>query len=413
MRQHQPIPHPHPHPPPHADIPAPRLHSPPPPQTAAPRSYPPHPPNLLAHAARTSNLRILEPSKNPTFCPESYTPTMLRRILAITLLLAFGFPLVAPAFAATPNSEASLPACCRSHGAHHCAMLHTDARRIQQPIPQRPALPLLPRAIHHPAHRLSVSDRIASPHHPTEPQPRPTPRNLASCRSHLPRHREPQARPSCLPRVNHSALAISPFSAASKPAPGLALHVAPIRTPARPHNPHYLRDRGATCPCHSTADSRLSRSCSVCSLPSAHVPPSSPNSRASSTTPSTAHSPPRTSPSPPPTPPSPPPPTPTPKAPSPSPTSRSATTPSPSPAPAFRHSAKPSPSTPTPHPPSTSCSTSAQSRSPSPSPPPTRPPPSTPSPPPPSSTAPTSPRPPAPTAPTPSPSSPTTSPAPT
>jgi hypothetical protein len=50
---------------------------------------------------------------------------MLRRILAITLLIAFGFPLVAPAFAATTDPEASLPACCRSHGAHHCAMLHS------------------------------------------------------------------------------------------------------------------------------------------------------------------------------------------------------------------------------------------------------------------------------------------------
>jgi hypothetical protein len=48
----------------------------------------------------------------------------MRRILAITLLIAFGFPILAPAFAATPDPEASLPACCRSHGAHHCAMMH-------------------------------------------------------------------------------------------------------------------------------------------------------------------------------------------------------------------------------------------------------------------------------------------------
>jgi len=50
---------------------------------------------------------------------------MLRRILAITLLIAFGLPLVAPAFAATTDPEASLPPCCRSHGAHHCAMMHS------------------------------------------------------------------------------------------------------------------------------------------------------------------------------------------------------------------------------------------------------------------------------------------------
>jgi hypothetical protein len=48
----------------------------------------------------------------------------MRRILAITLLIALGFPLVAPVFAATADPEASLPPCCRSHGKHHCAMMH-------------------------------------------------------------------------------------------------------------------------------------------------------------------------------------------------------------------------------------------------------------------------------------------------
>ena len=50
---------------------------------------------------------------------------MLRRMLAITLLIAFGSPLVAPLFAATTDPEASLPPCCRSHGKHHCAMMHS------------------------------------------------------------------------------------------------------------------------------------------------------------------------------------------------------------------------------------------------------------------------------------------------
>ena len=43
-------------------------------------------------------------------------------MLAITLLLAFGFPSVLPLFAASSDSEKSLPACCRRHGAHHCTM---------------------------------------------------------------------------------------------------------------------------------------------------------------------------------------------------------------------------------------------------------------------------------------------------
>jgi len=48
---------------------------------------------------------------------------MLRRMLAITLLIAFGSPLVLPLFAATADPQASLPACCRRHGKHHCTML--------------------------------------------------------------------------------------------------------------------------------------------------------------------------------------------------------------------------------------------------------------------------------------------------
>ncbi len=49
---------------------------------------------------------------------------MGRRILAITLLIAFAFPLAAPIFAATSNPQVLLPACCRTNGAHHCAMMH-------------------------------------------------------------------------------------------------------------------------------------------------------------------------------------------------------------------------------------------------------------------------------------------------
>jgi hypothetical protein len=45
----------------------------------------------------------------------------MRRILAITLLIAFGSPFVLPLLAATPDLQSSLPACCRRNGAHHCA----------------------------------------------------------------------------------------------------------------------------------------------------------------------------------------------------------------------------------------------------------------------------------------------------
>ena len=44
----------------------------------------------------------------------------MRRILAITLLIAFGSSLVLPLFAAQVDSQRNLPACCRRNGAHHC-----------------------------------------------------------------------------------------------------------------------------------------------------------------------------------------------------------------------------------------------------------------------------------------------------
>ena len=44
----------------------------------------------------------------------------MRRILSLVLLAAFGLPAVAPALTLGQDIEASLPACCRRHGVHHC-----------------------------------------------------------------------------------------------------------------------------------------------------------------------------------------------------------------------------------------------------------------------------------------------------
>jgi hypothetical protein len=66
-------------------------------------------------------------------------------MLAITLLIAFGSPLVLPLFAATADPEASLPACCRSHGAHHCAMMHMRSP-LNGPAFQAPPCPFFPTA---------------------------------------------------------------------------------------------------------------------------------------------------------------------------------------------------------------------------------------------------------------------------
>jgi hypothetical protein len=47
----------------------------------------------------------------------------VRRLLAITLLLIFGLPMVSPLFAMTDGDAGNLPACCRRDGQHHCMMM--------------------------------------------------------------------------------------------------------------------------------------------------------------------------------------------------------------------------------------------------------------------------------------------------
>jgi len=60
----------------------------------------------------------------------------MRRLLAITLLIAFFAPSAAPALTAIAiDSEAGLPSCCRSHGAHHCAMRHSMLRQADSRAP--------------------------------------------------------------------------------------------------------------------------------------------------------------------------------------------------------------------------------------------------------------------------------------
>ncbi|HWZ52423.1 MAG TPA: hypothetical protein VNW54_13260 [Granulicella sp.] len=46
----------------------------------------------------------------------------MRRILAITLMLIFGLPMISPLFALGGDAQANLPACCRRDGIHHCMM---------------------------------------------------------------------------------------------------------------------------------------------------------------------------------------------------------------------------------------------------------------------------------------------------
>jgi hypothetical protein len=66
----------------------------------------------------------------------------MRRILAITLLIAFGSPLVVPLLASTTNSQSNLPACCRRNGAHHCTGLMSSA--ASGPALNAPPCPVYP-----------------------------------------------------------------------------------------------------------------------------------------------------------------------------------------------------------------------------------------------------------------------------
>ncbi len=66
----------------------------------------------------------------------------MRRGLAITIVLVFGFSLAAPLFAV--DAASSLPECCRRNGSHHCAGgMTTDptARTVSSIAPKCPNFP--------------------------------------------------------------------------------------------------------------------------------------------------------------------------------------------------------------------------------------------------------------------------------
>jgi hypothetical protein len=54
------------------------------------------------------------------------------RCSAVFLLVCFFLPFVQTVVASTQDAEASLPACCRSHGKHKCFMLAVHDRSGQQ-----------------------------------------------------------------------------------------------------------------------------------------------------------------------------------------------------------------------------------------------------------------------------------------
>jgi len=103
---------------------------------------------------------------------------MGRRILAITLLIAFASPLGAPLFAATIEPESSLPSCCRTPGAHACAMMHLGGASAG-PAFHAPPCPFYPTATAAPrlltaslGASLSASLQVGLDPTPSAPGPR-------------------------------------------------------------------------------------------------------------------------------------------------------------------------------------------------------------------------------------------------
>ncbi len=77
----------------------------------------------------------------------------MRRVLSLVLVLFFGLGPLAPML--TAQDDTNLPACCRRHGAHHCAMSGDSQSQTQSQIYQdessTPAFAAPSRCPHYPA----------------------------------------------------------------------------------------------------------------------------------------------------------------------------------------------------------------------------------------------------------------------
>jgi hypothetical protein len=55
----------------------------------------------------------------------------MRRALSILMVVVFWMPSLAPVFSSATTEEASVPACCRRHGQHHCMMNEAERATLQ------------------------------------------------------------------------------------------------------------------------------------------------------------------------------------------------------------------------------------------------------------------------------------------
>jgi hypothetical protein len=93
--------------------------------------------------------------------------SVLRKLIAIALLVVFGLPFAQSLFALTTKSEANLPACCRRNGKHHCMMSMAeraqsldDKPRIEAPKDKCPYAPATVAVSHHPTDGVATASAI-------------------------------------------------------------------------------------------------------------------------------------------------------------------------------------------------------------------------------------------------------------
>jgi hypothetical protein len=119
----------------------------------------------------------------------------MRRLLAITLLIAFFAPAAALSLTTT-GSEAGLPPCCRRHGAHHCAMRHwmlrqADSRAplaVPGPCPFYPVAATAPQTV---SFALGTTPQFATMLHGTAALQAESPRTAHHLASSVPTTRGP------------------------------------------------------------------------------------------------------------------------------------------------------------------------------------------------------------------------------
>jgi hypothetical protein len=96
--------------------------------------------------------------KSPEIATASPFGVLMRRTIALSLLLLFGWTLVAPLWAR--DAEANLPACCRRHGEHHCSMGALGGGQRALPIVHEkcPHSPASASAVHSPTFKPEAAE---------------------------------------------------------------------------------------------------------------------------------------------------------------------------------------------------------------------------------------------------------------